>query len=238
MRRSPSTGPCGTACPPSPTALSNSGSAGCERILLAPLYPQYSAASTATALDKAYEALAGMRWQPAIRTLPPYYDHPAYIAALAQSLRSHLDSLAWTPEKVLLSYHGLPEDYVEKGDPYRCQCLKTSRLLQETAELGGIELMTVFQSRFGRTEWLKPYADRTVEELARSGTRRIVAMCPGFSADCLETLEEVGMGLRETFKENGGSEFSTVPCLNASDISVSMLKTLVEEELAGWRRSR
>ena len=208
---------------------------GCDRILLAPLYPQYSAASTATALDAAYEALSTLRWQPAIRTLPPYYDRPSYVDAIAGSIAAHLKSLAWQPEKLLISYHGLPEDYVARGDPYREHCIETTRLVSDALDLKTIEVMTVFQSRFGRTEWLKPYADKTIVELARTGTRRIAIACPGFAADCLETLEEVAMGLKETFESNGGSHFTTVPCLNASDRGIAMLKSLIEEELQGWR---
>ncbi len=220
--------------PPIAARLLDLRERGCDRILLAPLYPQYSAASTATALDAAYDGLRTLRWQPAIRTLPPYYDRPAYVGAIAGSIRAHLDSLPWRPEKLLLSYHGLPEEYVAKGDPYHRQCLETSRLLGDALGFRDIEVMTVFQSRFGRAQWLKPYADKTVAELARTGTRRIAIACPGFAADCLETLEEVAMGLKETFEENGGSQFSTVPCLNASDRGMVMLRQLVEDELQGW----
>lgn len=207
---------------------------GCDRVLLVPLYPQYSSASTASALDKAYESLSRLRWQPAIRTLPPYYDHPSYISAVAQSIKSHLAALPWVPEKLLISYHGLPEEFLRKGDPYHCQCMKTSRLLREALGRKDMELVSVFQSRFGREEWLKPYASNTVADLAKAGTRNLAVVCPGFSADCLETLEEVAMGLKEIFHHNGGSNFSTVPCLNASEPSISMLATLIHEEIRGW----
>jgi protoporphyrin/coproporphyrin ferrochelatase len=207
---------------------------GHDRILLAPLYPQYSASTTATALDKAYDVLKEMRWQPAIRTLPPYFDDPSYIAVLAQSIRAHEERLGWKPERLLVSFHGLPETYVERGDPYYRQCMETARLLKEALRMHDNQMAVVFQSRFGKAEWIKPYADITVRELARSGCRRLLAVCPGFSADCVETLEEVGIGLRETFIENGGEAFSTVPCLNDSKPAIEMLSALIRRELLGW----
>jgi ferrochelatase len=207
---------------------------GHDRILIVPLYPQYSAATTATAIDKAADALRQMRWQPAIRTLPAYFDHTAYISAIAQSVRSHLDSLAWRPQKLLASFHGLPQSYADKGDPYYHQCLETARLV--AAELGVKDdaYGQMFQSRFGRGEWLKPYAIDTVTQLARSGIESVVVFCPGFSADCVETLEEVAIGLAETFRENGGQNFSLVPCLNDSPHSLDMLSQLIRQELQGW----
>jgi ferrochelatase len=208
--------------------------AGHDRILLAPLYPQYSASTTATALDEVYGALAKMRWQPAIRTLPPYYDDPLYIDALAKSIRSHIDKLGWKPERLLVSFHGLPVSYVERGDPYYEQCLETAQLLKRSLKLGDDEFVLAFQSRFGRAEWLKPYADKSVAELAAGGCRRLLAVCPGFSADCVETLEEVAIGLRKTFLDHGGKEFDTVPCLNESAPSITMLSGLIRRELLGW----
>jgi ferrochelatase len=207
---------------------------GHDRILLVPLYPQYSATTTATALDQAYETLKELRWQPAIRTLPPYFDDGSYIAALAKSIRSHEERLGWKPERLLVSFHGLPETYIEKGDPYYEQCIETARLLKEALQISEDQMTVVFQSRFGKAEWIKPYAAITVRDLARSGCRRLLAVCPGFSADCVETLEEVGIGLRETFLENGGETFSTVPCLNDSTASIEMLSALVRRELLGW----
>ena len=207
---------------------------GCDRILLFPLYPQYSATTTATALDKAYEALIGLRWQPAIRTVPPYFDHPAHIEALARSLQRHLASLTWTPDVILASFHGLPKDYLLAGDPYHCHCRKTARLLAERLGLAQGQLQVVFQSRFGKAEWLQPYAQQTVEELPARGVKNLVMIMPGFSADCVETLEEVGIGLRETFHAKGGVNFSAVPCLNDSTESVAMLETIVREQLSGW----
>ena len=207
---------------------------GCDRILLAPLYPQYSAATTATALDKAYDALRTMRWQPAIRTVPPYYDHPAHIDALAQSLSAHLKSLPWTPDLILASFHGLPQAYFDAGDPYHCHCQKTARLLREKLGLPADKLKLVFQSRFGRAEWLKPYAQATVEELPAQGIRNLVMISPGFASDCVETLEEVGIGLKETFLHKGGQNFSLAPCLNDGPESIRMLETLITQELQGW----
>ena len=208
--------------------------AGCDRILLAPLYPQYAAATTATANDDAFRTLASMRWQPATRTLPPYYDDPAYIYALATSLTASLSALPFEPELILASYHGLPRDYLDKGDPYHCQCQKTTRLLCEKLGWPADKLRTVFQSRFGRAEWLKPYTDVTIAELARSGVKRIAVVMPGFSADCLETLEEIAIRGAETFRENGGTDFAAVPCLNDSPEGMAMIETLVRRELAGW----
>jgi len=207
---------------------------GHERILLAPLYPQYSASTTATALDKAYATLAEMRWQPAIRTLPPYYDDTAYIEALAESVRTHEAMIGWMPDLVLSSFHGLPQAYVERGDPYYQHCMTTAQLLKDALGLPDDRFSVAFQSRFGRAEWLKPYADRTVEELAKRGCRRLLVVCPGFSADCVETLEEIDIGLRETFLRHGGQEFSVVPCLNASMPAIRMLNLLIRRELAGW----
>ncbi len=207
---------------------------GCERICIFPLYPQYAAATTATVNDKAFDVLKEMRWQPALRTVPPYHDDPAYIAALAESVRSHLAGLDWAPETLLSSFHGLPEAYFEKGDPYHCHCQKTARLLREALEWPAERFIVTFQSRFGTAEWLKPYTDQTVEGLAKSGLRRLCIITPGFAADCVETLEEIAIGVGETFKSNGGEKFSVVPCLNDSQASISMLETIVRRELAGW----
>jgi ferrochelatase len=207
---------------------------GCDRILLFPLYPQYSASTTATALDKAYDALKTMRWQPAIRTVPPYFDTPAHIEALALSLEAHLKTLDWEPDLILASFHGLPKDYFMAGDPYHCHCMKTARLLGERLKLPRDKLQVVFQSRFGKAEWLQPYAQQTVEELPSKGVKKLVMMCPGFASDCVETLEEVAIGLKETFEEAGGEHFSVVPCLNDSDPSITMLDAIVRNELKGW----
>jgi ferrochelatase len=207
---------------------------GCDRILLFPLYPQYSASTTATALDACYDALKEIRWQPAIRTVPPYYDHPAHIDALARSLEQHLTSLDWQPDLILASFHGLPKEYFLAGDPYHCHCMKTARLLRERLNLSEDKLQVVFQSRFGKAEWLKPYAQDTVEELPSRGVKKLVMITPGFAADCVETLEEVAIGLKESFEAKGGERFSTVKCLNDSADSIAMLETIVSQELQGW----
>ncbi|NJM29882.1 MAG: ferrochelatase [Rhizobiales bacterium] len=207
---------------------------GCDRILLFPLYPQYCAATTATALDSCFDALKGMRWQPAIRTVPPYFDHPAHIDALAKSLKQHLHGLEWKPDRILASFHGLPEDYFKAGDPYHCHCMKTARLLSQKLNLQPGLLQVVFQSRFGKAEWLKPYAQQTVEELPGLGVKKLVMITPGFASDCVETLEEVAIGLAETFHQKGGTHFSAAPCLNDSDVSIKMLETIARSELAGW----
>jgi ferrochelatase len=206
--------------------------AGCDRILLAPLYPQYSAATNATVVDEAARALKAMRWQPALRTLPPYYDNPDHIAALAQSIREGLAGLDFTPDLILTSFHGMPMRTLEAGDPYHCQCRKTGRLL---AEALGLPVRVTFQSRFGRAEWLRPYTDDTLMALPGEGVRKIAVVCPGFAADCLETLEEVAMEGRDEFLEAGGTDFAYIPCLNASDTGIAMLEALIARELAGWR---
>jgi ferrochelatase len=204
---------------------------GCQRVLLAPLYPQYCGATTATANDAAFAEMAKMRWQPAIRTLPPYHDDPAYIGALAADVRRHLAALDFEPERLLASFHGMPQRTLDLGDPYHCHCRKTARLLAE--ELGR-PVDVAFQSRFGRAKWLEPATDHTLEQLARDGVRRIAVVSPGFSADCLETLEEIAIRGKEQFMEAGGSDFAYLPCLNDGDAGMAMLETLVRRELSGW----
>ena len=205
--------------------------AGCERILIAPLYPQYCAATTATANDKAFEALAAMRWQPAIRTLPPYHDDPAYIDALAQSVRASLATLDFEPDAVIASFHGMPARTLDLGDPYHCHCQKTARLLGEAL---GRELIVTFQSRFGRAKWLEPATDTTLAALPGQGAKRVAIVAPGFSADCLETLEELAIRGRESFLAAGGTQFAYLPCLNDSEIGIRMLSDILSRELAGW----
>jgi ferrochelatase len=209
--------------------------AGCERILFAPLYPQYSAATTATANDAAFAALRKMRWQPAIRTLPAYYDRPAYIDALAQSLAQSLAALDFEPDVILASFHGMPRATLDKGDPYHCQCQKTGRLLAERMGMAGKKFCVVYQSRFGRAEWLKPYFDETIAALPKEGAKRVAVVMPGFSADCLETLEEIAIRGAEMFRKNGGERYAAVPCLNDSPVGMDFLEGLVRQELAGWR---
>ncbi len=217
--------------PSIPERLQAMKDAGCERILVAPLYPQYCAATTATANDKAFEALAKMRWQPALRTLPPYHDDPVYIEALATSIEAGVAALDFEPQAIVASFHGMPQRTLELGDPYHCHCQKTGRLLGERL---GKPLVVSFQSRFGRAKWLEPATDITLEELPGKGITRIAIVAPGFSADCLETLEELAIRGRESFEEKGGTHFAYLPCLNASEIGVEMLRTLLARELEGW----
>ncbi len=208
--------------------------AGCTRLLLVALYPQYAAASTATAYDETFRALMAERWQPAIRTAPPYHDDPDYISALARAIETHLAGLAWRPEVVLASFHGLPKRYMELGDPYHCQCAKTVRLLRARLGWPNEALRMTFQSRFGREEWLQPYTDETVRTLAQQGVRNLAIVAPGFAADCLETLEELAIGARENFLEHGGQNFAYIPCLNDTDEHIQLLAGLVARELGGW----
>jgi protoporphyrin/coproporphyrin ferrochelatase len=208
--------------------------AGCTRLLLFALYPQYAAASTATAYDQAFRALMRERWQPAIRTVPPYHDHPPYIEALARSIEAHLDGLSWRPDVVLASFHGLPKRYLLLGDPYHCQCAKTARLLRSRLGWDENRLRLTFQSRFGREEWLQPYTDETVRSLAAAGIKNLAIVAPGFAADCLETLEELAIAARESFLEHGGANFTYIPCLNDGDDHLALLTAIVTRELSGW----
>jgi ferrochelatase len=204
---------------------------GCERILIAPLYPQYCAATTAPAHDEAFLHLRRMRWQPAVRTLPPSHDDPAYIAALTRSVSQSLAGLDFEPQAILVSFHGMPERTLHLGDPYHCHCRKTARLLGESL---GRELLVGFQSRFGRAKWLEPATDTLLAALPARGTRRVAIVAPGFAADCLETLEEIAIRGRSTFLEAGGSDFAYLPCLNDSAAGIEMLRALVARELEGW----
>ena len=204
---------------------------GCERILLASLYPQYCAATTATANDKAFEVLAAMRYQPAVRTLPPYYDSPTYIGALKANLERQLAALSFTPERLLLSFHGMPERTRRLGDPYCDHCRETARLLADQLSL---PVDIAFQSRFGRAEWLQPYTAAVLADYPKQGIRRLAVAAPGFSADCLETLEELGIRGRNSFLAAGGEAFALFECLNDSDEGMGMLEALVRRELAGW----
>lgn len=207
---------------------------GCERILCFPLYPQYSASTTATVNDKFFEHLQSLRWMPATRTVPAYHDDPVYIDALARSIEAHLATLDFVPERVLASYHGIPQSYFRKGDPYHCHCQKTSRLLQERLGWEKGRLMTTFQSRFGPEEWLQPYTDKTVEALAKEGIKSIAVLNPGFVSDCLETLEEIAGEVGEIFHEHGGTNFSHIPCLNDSEPGMDVIEHMVRRELSGW----
>ena len=208
--------------------------AGCDRILIVPLYPQYAAATSATVCDKAFEALERMRWQPALRVAPAYFDQPVYIDAIATSLERALAKLPFKPDKIIASFHGMPEEYLRKGDPYYCQCAATARLLRGRLKYDESQLMLTFQSRFGPAEWLKPYTDATVKALAEQGVKNLAVITPGFSADCLETLEEIAMENAQIFKAAGGENFAAIPCLNDSDLGMAVIRDVVLRELQGW----
>ncbi len=207
---------------------------GCDRILLVPMYPHYAAATTATAADQAFRALMKMRWQPYVRVAPAWADEPVYIDALAASIRTHLKTLDFEPEVLMATFHGMPMKYLLKGDPYHCQCLKTGRLLREALGWPKERYRVTFQSRFGNDPWLQPYTDVTVEELAKQGVKSLAMVAPGFTADCLETLEELDVENREIFLHNGGEKFAYVPCLNDSDEGLRVIEHVVRRELMGW----
>jgi protoporphyrin/coproporphyrin ferrochelatase len=207
---------------------------GCERILVVPLYPQYSAATSATVCDEVFRVLASLRAQPTLRVSPPYYDDPDYIEAVAALIEAHVATLSFEPELIVASFHGMPKDYVDKGDPYQAQCVATTDALRRRLNLDASKFLLTFQSRFGNAEWLQPYTDRTVAQLAKDGVRRIAVVMPGFAADCLETLEEIAQENAEIFKHNGGESFAAIPCLNDSDLGMKVIHKLVLRELAGW----
>jgi protoporphyrin/coproporphyrin ferrochelatase len=207
---------------------------GCDRLLVVPLYPQYSAATSATVCDEVFRVLGEMRAQPTLRVTPPYYDDPDYIEALAVSINTHLATLPFQPELIVASFHGMPQEYVDKGDPYYAQCVATTDALRKRMGLDASKLILTFQSRFGFDAWLQPYTDRTMERLAKQGIRRVAVVMPGFSADCLETLEEIAQENAEIFKHNGGEQFAAVPCLNDSDPGMDVVRQLVLRELQGW----
>jgi len=208
--------------------------AGCDRILVVPLYPQYAAATTATVADKAFDALKEMRWQPAVRIAPPWHDDPVYIEAVAASLEAELARLPFKPEVILASFHGVPKDYLLKGDPYHCQCQKTARLLRARLGLDESRFMLTFQSRFGTAEWLQPYTDMTVKALAERGVKNLAIVTPGFAADCLETLEEIAGENAEIFHHHGGENFAAIPCLNDGEAGMRVITHVVRRELKGW----
>ena len=208
--------------------------AGCERILLLPLYPQYAAATTATACDQAFRALMAMRWQPSVRVAPAYHDDPVYIDAVARSMQKSLAKLDFEPERIIATFHGMPQKYLEAGDPYHCQCQKTSRLIRERLGYPKERWLTTFQSRFGSDPWLQPYTDETVERLAKEGIKRLVLVAPGFSADCLETLEELDGENRHIFEGGGGEKFAYLPALNDSPEGMDVIEAVARRELMGW----
>lgn len=216
------------------SALAALRAEGCDRICIAPLYPQYCGATTGSVLDELFRLLRGQRWLPAIRTLAPYHDHPAYISALKASLDRALAGLDFKPERILLSFHGMPARTRELGDPYYAHCLETARLLRAASGRSEAEMPVCFQSRFGKAEWLQPYVLPMVEELARGGVRNLAVMTPGFAADCVETLEEIGMEVREAFLAAGGLRFAAVPCLNSSAEGMEMLRSTLGQALSGW----
>ncbi len=205
--------------------------AGCDRILIAPLYPQYSGATTATVNDKVFETLMTMRWQPALRTLPPYHDDPLYIGALKASVEASVAALEFEPEVLLASVHSMPATTLFKGDPYHCQCRKSARLLGEAL---GRDVVVSFQSKLGRAKWLEPSTEDMLTQLAQNGVKRLAVVTPGFAADNLETLEEIAIRGRETFLNAGGTHFAALPCLNDSREGLAMLEKLLARELEGW----
>ena len=207
---------------------------GCDRILAVPLYPQYSAATSATVCDEVFRVLSRLRAQPTLRVTPPYYEDEAYIEALASSIEAHLATLPFKPELIVASFHGMPKSYVAQGDPYESHCVATTEALRRRLGLDASRLLLTFQSRFGRDEWLQPYTDATMKRLAQEGVRRIAVVTPGFAADCLETLEEIAQENAEIFKHNGGEQFAAIPCLNDSDAGMDVIRTLVLRELQGW----
>ena len=203
---------------------------GCEKLIILPLYPQYAAATTATVCDEVYRVLMKMRWQPSLQIIPHYESEPLYIDALVNSINNHLKKIDWIPDVILSSFHGIPKKYFDKGDPYQCYCHKTNRLMKEKFG-NSIPIEISFQSRFGPAEWLRPYTDKTLERLAKEGTSNVLMICPGFSSDCVETLEEIEMEGQETFKENGGKNFSVVPCLNDNEDHINLLEYLIKKHL-------
>jgi ferrochelatase len=207
---------------------------GCDRIVVMPLYPQYAAATTATVADEVFRYLMTLRRQPALRILPAYYDDPYYIEVLASSLKAELKALPFKPDVILLSYHGMPKDCVLKGDPYEAQCVRTTELLRAQLGLDEEKLMMTFQSRFGRARWLEPYTIATVKALAKKGVKNLVVLTPGFSADCIETLEEIAIENAHVFKRNGGENFTAIPCLNDGEAGMLMIWQLAMRELKGW----
>lgn len=220
--------------PSTPSVIRRLQAQGCDRILFFPLYPQYAASTTATANDEAFRALMKLRAQPAIRTVPDYHDNPDYIDALALTVREAYAKLEERPTALVASYHGLPEEYIEKGDPYFAQCHRTSELLADKLGWDVAEIHSTFQSRFGPDEWIKPYTVKHVAELAREGHRRIAVIAPGFAADCVETLEEITGEIREAFEEAGGEHFHYIPCLNDIESHITMMDRIIERELQGW----
>ena len=202
---------------------------GCEKLIILPLYPQYAAATTATVCDEVYRTLMKMRWQPSLKIIPHYESEPLYIEAIKNSIEKKINEISWKPDLIVASYHGIPKKYFEKGDPYHCYCHKTTRLISE--KYSDIKIITTFQSRFGPQEWLQPYTDKTFENLPKEGKKNILVICPGFSSDCVETLEEISIQGKESFIKSGGENFEMVPCLNDSDDHIMLFKHLVMKNI-------
>ncbi|UYQ72918.1 ferrochelatase [Pelagibacterium flavum] len=220
--------------PSTESAIKKLHEQGCEKVLLFPLYPQYSATTTATANDQAFRALANIRWQPAVRTVPAYFEEEIYVETLANSIREGVEKLDFEPDLVITSYHGMPKSYLDKGDPYHCQCYKTTRLVREKLGWPKEKLMLTFQSRFGPTEWLQPYTDETLKGLPAKGVKKVAILAPAFSADCIETLEEIAIGGEEEFMHAGGERYAYIPCLNDTPGGMAMIEAVVRRELSGW----
>jgi len=202
---------------------------GCENIIILPLYPQYAAATTATVCDEVYRTLMNMRWQPSLKIIPHYESDPLYVDALVNSINDKLKSINWKPDLILASYHGIPKNYFDKGDPYHCYCHKTTRLISE--KFKSIEIKTTFQSRFGPQKWLQPYTDKTLENLPLEGKKNVLVICPGFSSDCIETLEEILIQGKKSFMDSGGENFDMIPCLNDNDDHINLLKNLIQRNI-------
>ena len=202
---------------------------GCEKIIILPLYPQYAAATTATVCDEVYRSLMNMRWQPSLQIVPHYESEPLYIDAIVKSIKKKISTINWKQDLILASYHGIPKSYFVKGDPYQCYCQKTTRLIKE--KFNDVKIETSFQSRFGPSEWLKPYTDKTLEELPRKNMKNILVICPGFSSDCVETLEEINIQGKESFLNNGGKNFDLIPCLNDNDDHINLFEDLIRKHL-------
>ncbi len=202
---------------------------GCENLVILPLYPQYAAATTATVCDEVYRTLMKMRWQPSLKIISHYESDPLYIDALVNSINKKISEINWKPDLIIASYHGIPKKYFDKGDPYHCYCHKTTRLISE--KFNSIEIKTTFQSRFGPQEWLQPYTDKTLDSLPGEGKKNILVICPGFSSDCVETLEEILIQGKESFLNSGGENFDMVPCLNDNDDHIVLLKSLIEKNI-------
>ncbi|SDG74834.1 ferrochelatase [Pelagibacterium luteolum] len=220
--------------PSTKSAIDKLHAQGCDKILLFPLYPQYSATTTATANDQAFRALQHMRWQPAVRTVPAYFEQEVYVETLAKSIREGVEKLDFVPDLVITSYHGMPLDYLKKGDPYHCQCYKTTRLVREKLGWDKDKIMVTFQSRFGPTQWLEPYTDETLKSLPGKGIKKVAILAPAFSSDCIETLEEIAITGEEEFMHAGGERYAYIPCLNDSPDGMAMIENLVRKELSGW----